>query len=372
MNDRVPAEVFSPGSYLKEVLSSRGWSQVELSEILGRPPRVVSEIIAAKRAITPATAKALAAALGTSAALWMNLEIAFRLAQTSFEGSKVQQRARLYGLFPVKEMIRRKWIEALKDMDRLERAFCQYFRIDSLEEAPTFEHSAKKHTYVGPPQVSQLAWLIRAEQMARTVKAQSFSVDALSVAIRELKDCLRSIEEVKRAPAILARSGVRLVVVEFLPGAKLDGACFWIDEGSAPVIALSLRFDRLDNFWHTLFHELDHILHGEGKDAPVVDDLDQEREGQSDVPTQEVRANRAAAEMCIDKRKLDDWVARTGRLSKKEIVAFARGVGVHPALVVGQLQHRGLIPYSFHRDLLEKVRELVIESTVTDGFRVRR
>jgi HTH-type transcriptional regulator / antitoxin HigA len=143
-------------------------------------------------------------------------------------------------------------------------------------------------------------------------------------------------------------------------------------EGTAPVIALSLRLDRLDNFWHTLFHEVDHILHSEGKDEPIVDALDIEYD-QNEIPERELRANHSAADSCIDKRTLDAWIAWSARaFSRAEIVGFAQSIGVLPALVVGQLQHRGVIAYSFHRDLLEKVRSVVVESAVTDGFRTAR
>ena len=80
-NDRVPAEVFPPGEFLRDELEMRGWSQTEFAEILGRGPKVVNEIILAKRAITPATALELSAALGTSARFWLNLESAYQLSK---------------------------------------------------------------------------------------------------------------------------------------------------------------------------------------------------------------------------------------------------------------------------------------------------
>jgi HTH-type transcriptional regulator/antitoxin HigA len=373
MNNRVSAEVFPPGEFLKKELVARGWSQIELSEILARPPRVVSEIISAKRAITPETAKGLAAALGTSPELWMNLESDYQLSKTTFESSKVQRRARLYDKFPVKEMIRRGWVPETKDMDRLERAFCDYFSISSIDEAPTFEHAAKKHRYTDPPEVLQLAWLIRAEQVAKSLKVGKFSVGALRKATRELRECLNSAEDVRRVPAILATAGVRFVVVKYLPSAKLDGACFWINGGNAPVVALSLRLDRLDNFWHSLFHEIDHILNGEGKQTPIVDMLEVEDAARLRLPREEIRANQLAAEYCVEKEAIDTWIVQTAPdFSRRKIVLFAKKMRVHPALVVGQLQYRGVIPYSFHRELLEPVRSLVLESTYTDGFNTGR
>ncbi len=370
MNARMPAEVFPPGDFLKEELDKRGWTQVELSEILARPPRLISEIVSAKRAITPETAKGLAAALSTTAEFWMNLETSYRLSKASFDASNiVARRARLYAKFPIKEMLRRKWVEASDDLNVLEKNFCTYFSINSLDEIPRFKHAAKKTEYKEDT-LRQLAWLNRAEQIAKTIKVGEFTAEKLEHAIQQLRGCLSDVHAVKKVPSILAKAGVRLVAVEYLPGAKLDGACFWVDNGTSPVIALSLRLDRLDNFWHTLFHELDHVLHGEGKDKPKVDVIENERPSATKpLSKEELRANTSAANYCIPSKALDEWLQRTGRVSsRKNIVDFACQLNVHPALVVGQLQHRGVIPYSFHRVLLEKVRSFIIESVVTDGF----
>lgn len=369
MTTRMPAQVLPPGVFLKEELECHGWSQVELAEILARPPRLISEIISGKRAITPETAKGLEAALGSSAEFWMKLEANYQLSKTRIEGSVVSRRAKLYGKFPVKELIRRAWVKPSKELATLEANFCRFFNIDTIDESPQFQHAAKKYCYDDAPQMLQLAWLNRAQQIAKTIEARTFSVSSLRDAIQNLRKCLRNVEDVRCASSILIKAGVRLVIVEYLPGAKLDGACFWINKGKSPVIALSLRLDRIDNFWHTFFHELDHILNGEGKETPIVDVLDIDEEGRAALPPEERRANASAANYCIDRKELETWIAQTSRVSSRSsIIAFADRIGVHPGLVVGQLQHLGQIPYSFHRDLLEKVRAIIIAATPTDGF----
>ena len=93
MNARIPAEVFAPGEFLSEELEARGWSQTELAEILARPPRLINEIIAGKRAITPETAKGLAAAFGTSPQFWMNLETSYQLSKAQIAEKEVSRRA---------------------------------------------------------------------------------------------------------------------------------------------------------------------------------------------------------------------------------------------------------------------------------------
>ncbi len=83
MTERMPAEVFPPGEFLVDELEERGWSQVEFAEIIRRQPRLVNEIILAKRAITLDTARELAAALDTSPQYWLNLQTAYDLWKTA-------------------------------------------------------------------------------------------------------------------------------------------------------------------------------------------------------------------------------------------------------------------------------------------------
>jgi HTH-type transcriptional regulator / antitoxin HigA len=74
MARRRPAETFSPGEILRDELAERGWTPAGLAGRMGQPVGIVRQIIAGERAISPETARALSAALGTSAVLWTNLD----------------------------------------------------------------------------------------------------------------------------------------------------------------------------------------------------------------------------------------------------------------------------------------------------------
>lgn len=362
MNDRVPAEVFAPGEFLKEELDARGWSQIELAEVLSRPPRLISEIIAGKRAITPETAKGLSAAFGQSAQYWMNLETAYQLSKARIEEREVKERARLYSTFPVKEMIKRGWVEASENLDVLVQRYLEYFRISNLNETPTFSHAPRK----SGDSILQIAWLNRAAQIAPAISCAKYSKKALENVVPQLRACMEYPDDLRKVSQILASAGVRLVIVEYLPGMKMDGACFWINDGASPVIALSMKFDRIDNFWFNLFHEIDHVLHGEGKDQAICEEI---TPGSSTVNPIEQRANAAASNYCVPDLEMNDFVARVQPMfSKASIVGFARRIHVHPGIVAGQLHGRGIIPPSHHREMLEKVRNVITASVLTDGF----
>ena len=95
-----PAEVFSPGEFIREELEARGWTQGDLAEIMGRPIQVVNGIILGKKIITPRSAQELAAAFGTSAEMWMNLQTAYSLSRESCPHDEIVRRARLHELRP--------------------------------------------------------------------------------------------------------------------------------------------------------------------------------------------------------------------------------------------------------------------------------
>ena len=151
MSERIPAEVFPPGEFLDDELAARGWTQTEFAEIIRRPTRVVNEVIAGRRRITPETARDIAAALGTSAELWMNLESAYQLSKVPPRDERVAREAALRERFPVRQMIKRGWIKAGKHIDELEEAVLAHFQLSHIEDENTILlmllAETKKKTY---------------------------------------------------------------------------------------------------------------------------------------------------------------------------------------------------------------------------------
>jgi HTH-type transcriptional regulator/antitoxin HigA len=170
-------------------------------------------------------------------------------------------------------------------------------------------------------------------------------------------------------PRILTESGIRFVIVESLTNAKIDGACLWLDDAS-PVIGMSMRFDRVDNFWFVLSHELAHVLEGHGKAAVMLDtELEGDRAGTGlEIPEEERVANRAASEFCVPQDKLDRFIARKAPFfAERDLIGFARTAGVHPGLVAGQLQ-RHVGRYDLFRKHLVKIRDKVTPGAMVDGW----
>lgn len=370
MAQRINPEAFPPGEYIREELVERGWTQIDLADILGRPAQVVNEIIAGKRSITVETARGLGEAFGTSAQLWMNLEASYQLSKVSAKDDAVSRRAKMYSLAPIKEMQRRGWIEETSNIDVLETQLLKFFEITTLDQPIQFQHAARKSTD-GSPTPAQLAWLYRAWHLARALKVQGkFSATSLNYALTQLAKLKRDVEESRHIPRVLSEAGIRFLIVEPLPHTKIDGVCFWLDADS-PVIALSVRYDRVDWFWHTLMHEIAHIKNKDGIEEPTLDTelVGADAQPFEDKADAEKQADLFAVNFLVNQPKLDRFIARVHPLySKLKISAFAHSNEVHPGIVVGQLQHRKKIAYAHSRDLLVKIRNIIISTALTDGW----
>lgn len=364
--------VFPPGEILREELEARGWSQIDLAEILGRPVKLVNEIIAGKRAVTPETAQGLSDALGTSPELWMNLEAQYQLHRAGRGDESVSRRAKLFEVAPIKEMQRRGWVTETKDIARLESSLCEFFEVESIDDIRELPHAAKKSTsYAEDVSPAQRAWIRRVRTLAESIDAAPFSVKAFEVAIEKLKALFRDRAEIRHVPRILADGGIRLLIVEHLAGTKIDGVCLWLDD-KRPVVALSLRFDRIDSFWFALGHELGHVYRRDGIDTPIVLDVDlfgDEAVASTEKPEAERAADSFAEALLIPPGELNGFIARVKPLySKENIKGFAARLKIHPGIVIGQLAFRRQIGYSHSREMLEKVRDVVTGAALTDGW----
>ena len=371
MGERIPAEVFPPGEVIKEELEARGWSQVELADIMGRPPRVVSEIISGKRAITPETAKGLGAAFGTGGTFWINLEGSYQLSKTIHDDQVVERRAKLYGSVPVKEMIKRGWIRYSDNVVVLERQVCSFLNVSTIDEPPRPAYAA----YEGGKSDSDLcqaakwAWFYRVRQIAQSISVPTYSGNALREAVEHLKLLLLEPEESRHVPRILAECGVRFVIVEKLPHVDIDGVCFWLNE--QPVIGMSVRRDKIDNFWFVLRHEIEHVLNGHGREKEIIDTNLEGKRASADDPSlseEERVANAAAGDFCVPKQKMDSFMIRKHPFFyEKDVVAFARVVNRHPGIVVGQMQFR-LDNYAYLTKRIAKIRQFVLPGAIVDGW----
>ena len=211
MPHKMIAKIFPPGEFVREELEARGWTQVDLAEIMARPHRLVNELIAGKRSITPETARALGEAFGTGAEYWWNLEMAYQLHRSKEPDSAIARRAKLYAKVPVKDLLKRQWIEPSTDIEVLEKRVCEFLGIRNLDEEPVvWPHAARKKTPYDTITPAQIAWLCRARHLAKTVPAQRFTDERFENALQTIRDLLSDAIRARDVPDVLAEAGVEI------------------------------------------------------------------------------------------------------------------------------------------------------------------
>lgn len=360
-------EVPHPGELLAEELEARGWSQRDLAYILGVSEQGITQIVNARRGISPEMAKALGDAFDVNPELFTNLQKAYDLSKAKEPDPGVATRARLQRVYPIREMIRREWLEDT-DVPLLEGQLMRFFHTNHVNDIPHLAHAAKKTSYDNETP-EQLAWLYRVRQICSEMVVPRYSKKSLKEAVgNTLPALMTAPEEVRHVPRILAECGIRFAIVETLPKANIDGVCFW-EEGQ-PVVGMTTRFDRIDNFWFVLRHELEHVLNEDGKKKGSHEhvDVDLKYDVSTELPEEEVRANLAAANACVPKAELDSFYSRKAPyISERDVIGFARRIQRHPGIVVGQLQYR-MDRYNWLARHKVAVRKYLAQSAVIDGW----
>lgn len=176
------------------------------------------------------------------------------------------------------------------------------------------------------------AWCAAAILKSYQVKVAKKNVPHLGCAEAEQLAHLSTKKNgLKKARKLLAEWGIALVFLEHLPGTYLDGAAMCRSDG-VKIIALTLRYDRIDNFWFTLLHEFAHVaLHLNEEIRIVLDDL----EIRSSAIVEE-EADRFAQQALISDEL---WRSRVrAEFSAAEVQELAQEAGVHPAIVAGRWQ----------------------------------
>lgn len=377
------ADFRTPGQLIQKLLEERGWDQRFLAFWLKVSETIVSRMVGGRRAVDAEMALKLSNVFGVPAEPFLSLQQAYDLKKAelvSVPDPDLAARAALFGNLPLGDMIKRGWIKAnsVKDVKAVERELKRFFGAHDLSEVELLPHAAKKTVVVGASNEkrtseAQMVWLYQVKKMAeRLLITSRYSELSARRAINELKPLMMAVGSTRKVPRILADAGIRFVIVETIGPAKIDGACLWLDENS-PVIAMTLRHDRIDNFWFTLRHEIEHVFRMHGRDDQEQITLDFELEGAKagvgqNVPEEEKIANTAAKNFGFTEDYLSKFIDRKSPFFREtDVLGFANTVKAHPGIVVGRLQH-ATERYDLLRKHLVSVRRDVVAEAMVDGW----
>lgn len=326
-NGKYPVEPLDPIDAILFRMEEKGLKQADLIPYFGTSGRV-SEVLKRKRPLTVQMIRAVSLGLGISADTLVGLGEVASSDKKEIDWSK----------FPIKEMMSRGWLERVTGQgsvsaEDLVRGYISGagLHLGSASFRRSLSGEAKSPTTL----YSLYAWLARVIQRSRYEKKKLgiFDKQRLTATfLRELAQMSWSEHGPLLATEYLQKHGIAVVIEPQLKGTQLDGAALKDIDGT-PVIALTLRYDRLDNFWFTLLHEVVHIWkHVDSEADAFVDDLNVISEDR-----REAEANRLAGEAFIPRliwKRSDAFISP----SKESIERLARDLKIHPAIIAGRLR----------------------------------
>lgn len=323
--DRFVIEKPDPIDAIAYRLEELGLKQKDFGEIIGSRSRA-SEVLARKRPLSLDMIRSIHEGLSIPA------EVLIGAPRTAGETIDTQD----WNLFPIKEMRRRGWLddETLPNSSG-EELIRSFFSKSSASSTPALLRRSVVGSHGKSDSYSIYAWmaqvLIKAKEKKR-VEARYVAGSITDEFLRQLSKLSRSEQGPLLAREFLAMKGITLVIEPHLPKTFLDGAAM-LDLEGAPVIGMTLRYDRVDNFWFTLMHELIHVQRHLGKHGSAFID-DSEAVNTSKY---EAEADILAAEAFIPRQV---WKSSDAyRQKKPEMVkALADNLMIHPAIVAGRIR----------------------------------
>jgi hypothetical protein len=226
----------------------------------------------------------------------------------------------------------------------------KYFGVSSPESWQTvWQASAvtyRQTSMLRARQEAIAAWVREAEIVASGIALNDFNEDSLRKSLAALRVLTREPADEILGPVqdICAQAGVAVVLVPALPQTGISGCARWLSDRRA-LIGLTLRYKTDDQLWFTLFHEIGHILLHRSKRAFVLDNAAEDlgdRVIDPEMEQYEAEANRFAADTLIPSEEYSNFIFRE-TFTNESVHYFAERVGVGPGIVIGRLQHDGIL-----------------------------
>lgn len=328
----------SPAEAIRFRMDQAGLKQKDLVPFIGSKSRV-SEVLSGKRELTLSMVRKLHEGL--------SIPLKSLVQEPDFELPEIVDPAD----YPVKEMFMRGYFAAAfgaswtEVKDRAEEMLQQFLGGRECETIPALNRqTTRKNSKIDGNALH--VWRCRVLDKAAKQELSLFDAEALNDAFVAK---LTALSPFKKGPMLamerLNDVGVALVIEKHFQGTHLDGAAMWHPDGF-PVIALTLRHDRLDNFWFTLFHELGHVMrHLSGSETKQFIDADIDSVAEDEL---EREADKFALDAFIPEEEWDDL---EGLYLATQIRTAARRLSISPAIIAGRLR-REAGDYRKHRKLI--------------------
>jgi len=346
-NQYFPQSHPHPGETLAEKLEELNMGPKEFAIRTGKPEKTIIAILNGNSAITADMAIQFENVTKIPAHFWMNH-------QRNYDESIAREKRKIIlddavnwmKRFPISELIKKGWIEKAKTNEEKAAALLTFFGFSSHTawENYYFNQQLKVVFRISLACTKEShalsAWLRRGEIQAADLKTNVFDEKKFKSSLSGIKALMSKHPDdfFKKLQIICLGAGVKLVYTPCLPKAPISGSTRWLNDG-IPLIQMSGRYNRNDSFWFTFYHEAGHILLHGTKDI-FLEDIDY-----SDKNLEKEKEADDFAVKWTFSQEQEAELLQNPIIDEKVIVKYANKFKTHPAMIIGRLQKKYLIPY---------------------------
>ncbi len=346
-----PDYAVAPGATLAETLGAKGMTQSDLSLRTGLTEKTISQIINGAAPISYDTALKLEATLGVPARVWNNLERNYQEANAEIDRARTLE-ASLEWLktISVKTLTSRRLISPTRDKVELLQNVLHFFGVSDVDawhrvwtaSGAAFRRSRTRDLKLG----LAATWIRMGELAGESIDCRAYDANRFRRALTRIRGLSIQPPGIwqEEMVAECAAAGVAVAFIPAIPGAGVSGVTKWMSKDKA-LIQLSNLYKNDGAFWFTFFHEAGHVLlHGK-KDIFL--------EGKEPSEDQKEReADQFARNSLVPRDRARELQHLRGA---EAIKSFAKSIGVADGIVVGRLQHDGLVYQSAYNSLKRNV-----------------
>lgn len=333
-----PNWISSPGDTINDILKNRNIEISVFAKKIQESNDFVIKILNGSETISETLAGKLATELGASKSFWINREKQYRELLQKKQAKILEDWVKL---LPVKDMLRFGWINK---SENLAQECLDFFGVKDVfswqEKYNTGNLAFKKTDTFKSEMASIVSWIRKGEILANKYPFVKWNKEKFLYSLDEIKKLTRIKDPKRFLPRLIElcyQSGVVLTIVPTPKGCPVSGAVKFLD-GRA-LMQMSFRYLSDDQFWFAFFHEAGHlVLHN--PESVIYETLKT-----NEITQIEKEANEFAREALIPYYLSDEFLKIRG--NKKKIVGFSIKAGVSPGIVVGQLQHQGVIKFEY-------------------------
>ncbi|MEP3231879.1 MAG: helix-turn-helix domain-containing protein [Hyphomicrobiales bacterium] len=305
--------------------------QTQLAEMIGFPKSRISEVLNGKRKPSLDMMRALRE--------YLNIPAEVLLGKINAELPEVCPNVS-WKSFPVSEMFKLGWLgDVMPKKDELESCI-RNLMVAAKVDTPQFAGVKFRGVDEKEPNPQSVnAWLMKARGEAINAESEHpFDPEAVDHCFRrELAKISLYSDGPKRAFSKLNQVGITAVYVPCLKKTYIDGACFSLPSGK-PAIAISVRYDRLDNFWFTLLHECVHVERHLADEGVILDEIERQTGAFGNDPVMEKEADTLARKALVPDDIFEELRRVAGNISKAKVLSYAKRADVHEAIIAGQVR----------------------------------